>query len=73
MSAVVLMLHGFGFFATPLASAQNDKSQENIIFNFIAFELFDTLVLKQFLLANLHETEMLVKSLSANALKYIYS
>ena len=45
MSVVVLMLHGFGFFATPLASAQNDKSQENIIFNFIAFELFSTLML----------------------------
>ena len=24
MSVVVFMLHGFGFFATPLASAQND-------------------------------------------------
>ena len=37
--------------------------------NFIG--LFGTLVLKQFLLASLHEIEMFVKSLSANALKYI--
>ena len=52
---------------------QHIKRENDFLKKFAIFELFGTLVLKQFLLANLHETAKSVKSLSANALKSIYS